>query len=308
MCYNCVLFVDKGVKGTPMVLKQRLNDFTSGEVNVGPDSWHYHIYKWWRDNGGKPKLGYRENFCHYVRVLVFLVPFAWFFRVPLFWKVRPWMPVTALSVGISVTYCAMRWPEESWSALIASFQGLLITGVLIVCISGTSALASYLGKRDFDLWLKHQWRDRLEPALSFVWKKAIVPFFTRGRWVFYPWTTTLATILVGGAYLLGWETTQTALLLVASVATAAFIVVGSGILAVVVVEFGLVRPISNVSKRRERRRSARSSSVRSSHVLRDRGTSTVRMAGTFVMAKKRRICPFINLPQDTEDSVSYQDI
>lgn len=44
---------------------------------VSAQSWHAKMYSYWRQHGVFKKDDYRENLCHYVRVVLFWAPIAW---------------------------------------------------------------------------------------------------------------------------------------------------------------------------------------------------------------------------------------
>ena len=44
-------------------------------INMG--SWHYRWYAYWLVASGGNKPNYKENLCHYMRVLVFWAPLCW---------------------------------------------------------------------------------------------------------------------------------------------------------------------------------------------------------------------------------------
>lgn len=46
-------------------------------LDVERTSWHFRWYSYWLQTGRANSLGYRENLCHYVRVLVFWAPITW---------------------------------------------------------------------------------------------------------------------------------------------------------------------------------------------------------------------------------------
>ena len=41
------------------------------------ETWHYRWYQYWITNGAGNSPTYRENLCHYVRVIVFWAPMTW---------------------------------------------------------------------------------------------------------------------------------------------------------------------------------------------------------------------------------------
>ena len=45
---------------------------------VSARSWHGRLYTWWRAQGGFKTIGYRENLCHYWRVVAIWAPLKFF--------------------------------------------------------------------------------------------------------------------------------------------------------------------------------------------------------------------------------------
>ena len=46
-------------------------------MTIKTESWHYKWYADWLANGGGNAPSYKENLCHYVRVLLFWAPATW---------------------------------------------------------------------------------------------------------------------------------------------------------------------------------------------------------------------------------------
>ena len=51
---------------------------------VDAESWHAKLYAYWYAHGTIKKVGYRENLCHYCRVVAIWAPLVWFFDGKLF--------------------------------------------------------------------------------------------------------------------------------------------------------------------------------------------------------------------------------
>jgi hypothetical protein len=95
-------------------------------------AWHRQRYDYWLSNGGK-KPAYKENLCHYARVVLFKVTWMKFVRARLFGTVPLWtLPAAALAIAPVATLFYL-WPHTGlvglkWIGIIAGF----ILTVLIV--------------------------------------------------------------------------------------------------------------------------------------------------------------------------------
>jgi hypothetical protein len=111
---------------------------TRGSIKISSRSWHYRVYRWWCNEYGygytPPGLrrdGSREDICHYRKVVVFWAPLTWFFSVPLYRWVRPWMVVLILAIlGIE----AWELYVNLWGALVFLLQILMAVLTLAVVI------------------------------------------------------------------------------------------------------------------------------------------------------------------------------
>lgn len=269
--------------------------FFSGQVTVGKDDWHYHLYKWWESHSvrGGLRRGYRENFCHYVRVLVFLVPLTWFFVVPIYKGIRPWMAVVFPTLFGGIAYCFWRWPSTSWHVLVNAVKFTATLILVGACVIGF-ILAFLTDEGELRPWVNQ--------TCNFIWG-CIKPlgswFFTWGWKVFFPWTVTVAISLGYGAWLLGWENIQSGLTWLGMLLIWLLLIAALGAIAVAVVYNLIYKPLH----RREEDRQLRKVGLPRSE--RDHGTSTPKLVGHFMMAKKRKICPFIDLP-DSGPTYSFQ--
>lgn len=244
-----------------------IQQFLSGEITISEDAWHYQFYKWWEQKTGGNSWGYRENLCHYMRVIFIWVPLLWFFTVPLFDRVRAWM------ITIIVLEFVALWFERGvWlTALMCTGWGVFLY---------------------FDKYHKDGMRKfgrRVSPPFVFLWnhgvRKALVFFFTFGRWGVYPWSLTLVTLLVAIGYLLGLNKVLEILKFVGMVALGIIV-----ILAVLVFLYGLYTLVKKLRGESEPK------PYYGHHApQRKSGSSTLQIVSQYVMARKRRICPFITL-------------
>ncbi|OGM34496.1 hypothetical protein A3D01_03045 [Candidatus Woesebacteria bacterium RIFCSPHIGHO2_02_FULL_39_13] len=136
------------------------------------------IYLYWeRMTGGNP-YWYQENLCHFVRVLIFWTPLAWFTKHRLFkTDIKPWMVVSAL------LFAATLILSRDFRLTVA-----VIIGVLLA-ILGTVAIV-YIIDKIYNGSPRLQRLGRfLEEAWFWFWEKRFAPFI-------YPWTLTLALLNV----------------------------------------------------------------------------------------------------------------
>ena len=111
-------------------------------MTIKTDSWHYKWYAYWLTHGRGNTPAYKENFCHYVRVLMFWAPITWIDQHT-FWDwekltMRTMIGVFAVSmlgwIGLMVTVAAMTQTTKFLMA-IGSLGGLLgIIGCLILLV------------------------------------------------------------------------------------------------------------------------------------------------------------------------------
>lgn len=103
-------------------------------TEVRPNSWHYRVYKWWKDQSGfdrKKSYTFRENFCHYSRVVLFWAPMGRFFVVPIWREVRLWMIAAVLGMLYSLWFGLTYYPDLTRTVLI--YLGIITVGVVLAC-------------------------------------------------------------------------------------------------------------------------------------------------------------------------------
>lgn len=241
-------------------------------IEVDQDAWHYHVYQWWQRHGGRNRRGYRENLCHYMRVLLIWVPLFWFFKVPIYKGVRAWMPAGFI-----------LW-------LIAVWQIPPIRTDLLVL----PPLWTVFGYARFHEEQTNRFLRRIGPPFVFIWNHGLKTFLwwfltARKLRVVYPWSV---MVVIGLASTVYWLINSFGLI-------KSLVYVGIVIGTNVGVAF-LIVTISWLSSVKESKRKQRPnwSSYSSTPQVNKCGTSTLKIAGHYVMAKKKRICPFINLPSE----------
>ena len=244
--------------------------FMSGEITISADSWHYQIYQWWKNHGGSIKSNYRENLCHYMRVLMIWVPLFWFFLVPLYKWIRPWMVAAGLVWGIVL-----------WQAG-APVRVTLYLATLLALMAISLILNEKGVQRFADRWFA--------PPLEWVWehglKSTLVWFLTTG------WLVTIA-VLFGVAIWFG----GTRFLLFIAFAIALIVALALFILGLAwicaTVDTWLKHKIP--SKPRQPKQP------------KQRGSSTLKVVVHYLAAKKHKICPWINLPPEDKEPEDEED-
>lgn len=218
------------------------------EIKVSSTSWHYNLYRWWASNSPwyrRHGHSYRENLCHYVRVILLWAPLLWFFSKG---QVRIWKgdddyikpSQLTLILAMLVGEIALIWMVPPVGLAILVVIGVLIAAVLI------SIAFSYL---------HDNYKKQVEIVLMVVffplWFPLFVVYMTHELWhekVWYPyvytplarrnrhwlarvlngWSLSLLIAIVLGALLLEWSVQLKILATVAVIAlivVAAFIVI-----------------------------------------------------------------------------------
>lgn len=277
------------------------------EVSVGEESWHYKLYQWWKQQTGGNSWGYQENLCHYIRVIVLWVPLIWFFQVPLFKWVRPWMIVATALTLLAIFTAYQLWPEVTLAVLlsIGIFVGGLI--VLVMLVFGFWYFFEELSedKRGiilritFPLWILPylfcqglvaigDWIQYYEDEIG----AAIKWFFTAHKWyVIWPWSVTGGGAIIASYFLFGSQPTLFALFLIgATILVAISVLLVSFLIAFIIVEGKSL--IENRLVRQRRRYVTYTDTPERQH------PNTMKVAVHYLAAKKRKICPYILLPED----------
>jgi hypothetical protein len=104
-----------------------LKTFFSGTLVVPQDAWHRKVYEYWYRRGHFKKTGYRENLCHYVRVLLFWAPLMWFWNGQESHRVKPWM-IPAVPLGLAL----LATPFYFW--LLGTLELLAWVGCVVAIV------------------------------------------------------------------------------------------------------------------------------------------------------------------------------
>lgn len=207
----------------------------SGEIDIGEDSFLYHRYKLWQENGGSTPYGYKENFCHYVRVA-----FLWSTKRWLFNKL-----LDASGFGVGVTCIVALYAAWIIAMIAGSIANSAVAGLataVIVSVAWILLLVifriryvrdpkGFEAKTDKNLETFADW---LEPKAIKI-DKAIKWFFTSRKFkVVFPWNVTLVAALVASILLFGTGNVSYALL--CALALVVIVVIG----AVALIAIGLI--------------------------------------------------------------------
>jgi hypothetical protein len=260
-----------------------------GTLRVGRDSWHYKLYGYWVRHATwkAPATGYRENLCHYVRVVLFWATFSWFVNAHprrASW-VRPWSVLAAVLGLGTAAFLTARWPGEVAQVLLVSL-GVVAA---VAAVAGLIALAI-----DHEEAVRGVFRTATRPLVwalcafgRLVYAVLAPPFRRIGDFVDDHADGIYLTVccLFGAAAAAGlvalavnypWQT-----LLVAGLVLAAALVVTGLVFVAIAVRDGLRRCAPP---------------VRYARPAKDKGDGGLKVAAHFAVAKKAKICPFIELP------------
>ncbi len=290
-----------------------------GQLAPGEDSWHLKAYRWGMKHGKAKKPGYRENLCHYMRVILIWVPIFWFFKAPIRKKgilsyVRPWEVVfvpACLAGTVYVVYklwTIVDW-DHFWHEFWMIFRHPSLSALAVTFLIMAAAFLVVFQReveRFFQRNIKHL-EFLLLIVAPFYWLflavKRLAIFVFRPRFYYLGvWTVLLLTSAVGFT----WIWTDEAVYLgkwAVAIALATILVIAAVIGVVVLVWFlfddqhvDLGWRISQAYNNSEAPR-----------VVKKKGTSFFRMLWHFVRAKKYKICPFIILPEDRVQMADSED-
>lgn len=216
-----------------------------GELwEVSPNAWHYRLYRYWQNTGGRNRYRYQENFCHYFRVVFLWAPLRWVIMANYKSYVRPWWFLSLVVLGV----IGIFWPKVALVIIIYPIT-LLVTLVIAVGVFGMST--SILHKTGAYRWMSKNY------------KVALMVFLLT------------AVIIIG---MIGYFDTYYFL------RGLAVIGITSGVLVVFILAVvGTLILWGNASKP-------------------EKGTGpleVIRLAGRFLINNKKKICPFVKLPDES---------
>ena len=227
-------------------------------------SWIYRLYIYWISMGGSNKQGYKENLCHFVRVLVFWAPWFWFTRQRLYAWIRAWM--LALVAAI-FTFIAI-FPKEALTIvltlLIMAAGGTVLIGMTYLI--GTTWKKSLYIRWDIENVLSWPWLAiKGDVAWEWFWK-------TRYKTGIYPWSIFVTLLWVSSFF---WS-------------RMVFLVVLTGILVVCAFFLAVVAYVWAEEERITVAISHRTGTI--TRPIKNVTGLTV----AYVKSAKRKICPYIS--------------
>lgn len=270
---------------------------TRGTWVVSQDSWHYKLYKTWLDYGGSNPSSYKENLCHYWRVVIFWALARWFvnreFKEK--WWLRPVsiFGVTTIVVGSGIL--AYFFPLQMGIGVISliAFVGLAIgLGFFSVWVTDDPernrkwkrGVWIALCVLTFPIWiipylLVKLCETRPMIALGHRLKKIWNWFWDNDFWFDVPW----------GIYVIFTA-------IIASIIAATYIVgpivlswIGGIIVAIGFAMFVMWLVLGVLAPR------VRNWILANKDQEKPKGTSTAKLAWGGVVAKKHKICPFVDI-------------
>lgn len=274
-------------------MHQYLRGFFEGALEVDPHSWHAKWYNFWRDHAKYKATGYKENLCHYVRVLLIWAPIMWI-RYGRIGKVPSWMPA-ALVIIAGVLWAGFTLiPTITQLVLIgvgviAAAVGLFATGVLIhdknperaqrivsaIFKPVTLPLSWAQGKikRSFDLN-----EERIDGFIDWFFDTRVLRVVSPARVAFASFIALMAVLSPQFLF------TVLVIMVVASAA------------------LGILTGVVALADWLDSRKTRTGSDPKPPGVVRKAAggvTGTIKLGGHYVMAKKRGICPFISFKEET---------
>ncbi len=290
---------------------------TSGDeadLAIGAHSWHYAAYQWWLEHrvfrAHDPPA--RPNLCHFFWAIA-RTPVIWFMTVPVLWGVSMVVCcMLAVIVGL-IIWLTIHFPAEMKLLATALGVGSGIAAIGILAIWGfITVMRKLFGDRINGHHLR--WASLL--LLSPIWGIPIgtiwlyehyaQPYGYTPRWFFRwfftsrkfyvvtPWSVLLVLGLGALRHKLGSHGSiiflqvlgfMAAIILLSIVAVAIIVSTGAGILWLY--QHVLRAPIKEWRVGREARRA-------------ERGMSTFQLVKQFILAKKRKICPYLVMPEQVE--------
>lgn len=234
-------------------------------LRISTKSWHGRIYAFWRRHAEFKTDGYRENLCHYARVVLFWGPLSIFLRAHPKGAsfVRPCTVLAVMTVPTAIVWSAWMWPGETLRTFLLAISMLLALagGVWIAArLDHSSEITDWFGRHT-------------------SWKR---PFLFAGRNLEKVYDILAKPITVGRhriprvvplivAGWLIWIALDVRLLLVTAI-----------VAAVAIAFLGGFKTYDLIEARRAKRGP-------------DTGPGAARVGWELVVAKKHRVCPLIDV-------------
>lgn len=280
-------------------MREYFKGFLDGNLTIDPTSWHAKLYWYWRPKARFKTVAYKENLCHYVRVVIFWAPLMWMRRGRVF-KVPVWSYLATAVIGALIAVGLTYWTDTMVTILIVvgaflTLVGLIVLGFIVYDENPQRA------KKVATVLTVPLWGPIALIGIAVMWLYELQEdrFNSAGRWfvqanyrtVVRPWTV----LLLAGITTLG------VLDLIKLLEVMAWL---AGWCLVVGVVTGLLMWVESFESRPAFAGAA--SPSRKPGVIRRaaKGTAgTVKVAGHYAMAKKKGICPFISFGSEQGSSV-----
>lgn len=274
-------------------------------LTMKSNSWHARWYRYWVSLGGK-RPEYKENLCHYVRVLVLWAPLRWFWHGRIKGIVPPWTIGLSIDVLGIIGLGLYLWPEVTLKILgitgVIIGATAIIFGVLLLLytLDENPDKAEKLVRRTKPIWIG--------PFLLFhlgkwVWSKVGNGVENAVKWFFkhsylVKFLTPFAMFAVAAIAVFAISATQVflqVLLFLGIVAVVCLIVLAALVLLAVLNELGFFEFIQETAQRPNRFKKFVSGTA-----------DTVKLGATYAKTKKlgSRICPFIDFEHQAEANSS----
>ncbi len=102
-------------------------------LSMKDHSWHVRWYRYWVSLGGK-EAEYKENFCRYVRVLLFWAPQRWFWQGKIKGVLPPWVASLAAMVVAFIVTAAVLWTGTFLEVLLVVAGVAIVLGAVIAFV------------------------------------------------------------------------------------------------------------------------------------------------------------------------------
>lgn len=263
---------------------------------INPLSWHYRLYLWWKGYSEfdlDKSSSFRENWCHYGRVVLFWAPLGWFFTVPVWREVRPWLITVVLGLLFALVYGLIVNPIATLVVIVSTVLAIIITVAIflllhLLYIADESKPARYILFGLF--WWIIIPIGGAAVAIMFLWEYVIEPvYFERHKWLWGVWSVTVLSIM-GIFYLIGGVSFYMSLVTLILVLTACVLLALTVVFLVGVVLPELFRIVRRTIRR------LRSRNNRPISAPREPSANVIDIARNLMESKRGSVlCPFIEV-------------
>lgn len=264
-------------------------------LRVTPHSWHGKLYLMWKRLGGDgKKYGYRENLCHYVRVVLFWAPLSWYLRAHP--KRTPWLRPCVVG-AVLVTVATLTAATLIWTA--TAIVAWMVAGAMLVVFVLLLLLGCWCDRHSKML---EAFFTRVGDGILAAFEATLVPvakgiawFFVKTRlfWVLALLATPVVLIVVASATWPVWAL-RVLLSLIGFVVVA--LVLWGLVMAVLSMISNVLSPAwHNHCNCRDDKINSRPPRPRKEE--KDKGDSFFSTMWEYLVARKHKACPFIDIEQ-----------